>query len=354
VDTLKSSRRWLLSSSRNAALLLCAVAIPAQQSAPPADVVIRTTTSLVEVRVVAVDSAGHPVTDLRQQDFQIFDNSKPQPIKLFSPSRSEIAPPSAGATPSAPGEAGPTPPGSAVLLLDWLNTGYPDRLRVQENVLRLLKNFQPRQNLGIYVLSRHTHLLVDFTTDRDILAALVERIDLDAQPAAAESKVWTTEARVKETVRTVNLIAGRLLHLPGRKSLIWLTAGFPMLVPGRGRGAAPVALFFQDIEKNLAKLNAADVAVYSIDATGLRMMPNFLFDTTREISTRTGGTAFSDRNDLDEGIRLALEDAAASYTLGFHVPDHARGGLHAINVRVDRHGIKLRYRETYDPSVANR
>jgi VWFA-related protein len=336
-------------------LLLGVVAIWGQPPAKPTDVVIRTTTSLVEARVVATDSAGHTVADLRPEEFHIFDNGKPRPLKLFSPSGSISGPPSANSTP-APGQAEPAPPGYAVVLLDWLNTGYDDRLRVQEKVLRLLKNYEPHQKLGIYVLSQHSHLLIDFTSDRDILAALVERMDLDS--VATEFKIWTLELRVKETVRTVNLLADHLLHVAGRKSLIWLTSGFPMLIqgPGRGRGAGPAALFFQDVEKSLAKLNAADIAIYSIDAAGFRILPDksFGFDTTREISRRTGGTAFSDRNDLDEGVRLALEDAASSYTLGFHAPDDARPGLHAIDVRVDRREVKLRYRETYDPRVAGR
>ena len=66
-----------------------------------------------------------------------------------------------------------------------------------------------------------------------------------------------------------------------------------------------------------------------------------------ELASRTGGNGFFDRNDLDEGMRLALEDLRVSYTLGFHVPDGATAGLHEITVRVSRPGIKLRYRESY-------
>lgn len=336
-------------------LLLYAAAIGGQQPVLPGDVVIRTTTTLVEVRVAAVDSAGHPMAGLRRENFQIFDNSKPQPLTLFAPSRSGSAPISAGSTATnAPSEVAPTPPGYAMLLIDWINTGYGERLRVQENVLRLLKNYEPRQKLGIYVLSRHSHLLHNFTADREILATLVERMDMDSGPAAAESRIWTSEDFVKETIRVLNLVGVEMLHVPGRKSLIWLTDGFSMMVSGRGlRGnTGPSALFFQDVEKSLAKLNSADVAVYSIDASGIRMTPNIAFDNLREVSLRTGGTSFHDRNDLDEGMRLALEDAAASYTLGFHAPDDARRGLHVISVHVNVPGVKLRYRETYDPGVA--
>jgi hypothetical protein len=67
-----------------------------------------------------------------------------------------------------------------------------------------------------------------------------------------------------------------------------------------------------------------------------------------ELAVRTGGTEFSGRNDLDEGMRLALEDMRIGYTLGFNVPEGAAPGLHEIRVRVNRPGVKLRYRESYE------
>ena len=39
---------------------------------------------LVVVRVVARDSQGHAIGNLQQQDFQVFDNGKPQTITQFS------------------------------------------------------------------------------------------------------------------------------------------------------------------------------------------------------------------------------------------------------------------------------
>jgi hypothetical protein len=67
----------------------------------------------------------------------------------------------------------------------------------------------------------------------------------------------------------------------------------------------------------------------------------------QELALRTGGTAFFARNDVDEGIRLALEDALNGYTLGFHVAEGAAQGLHALKVTVKRPGVRLRYRESY-------
>ena len=56
---------------------------------------------------------------------------------------------------------------------------------------------------------------------------------------------------------------------------------------------------------------------------------------------------FHQRNDLDEGMRLALEDMKISYTLGFTIPMDAAPGNHEIRVRTTRPGVTLRYRESY-------
>jgi len=50
---------------------------------------------LVQVRVIAQDKDGNPVTDLRQEEFQLLDNGLAQDIRLFlnESERSSIAAP---------------------------------------------------------------------------------------------------------------------------------------------------------------------------------------------------------------------------------------------------------------------
>jgi hypothetical protein len=62
-------------------LAIAALALRASQGRP--DTVIRTTSRLVEVRVMA-DSKGNPVTDLRKKELQLQDNRKPQAIFSFT------------------------------------------------------------------------------------------------------------------------------------------------------------------------------------------------------------------------------------------------------------------------------
>ena len=66
------------------AVLLASFSLASAQDAAPADpgLVIRSTTSLVQVRVVAEDAGGKPVTGLQRDDFQVQDDRKPQLITL--------------------------------------------------------------------------------------------------------------------------------------------------------------------------------------------------------------------------------------------------------------------------------
>jgi VWFA-related protein len=327
---------------------------------PQDSLVIRTTTSLVEVRVVAETSHGKPVADLAESDFRILDNGQPQPIRLFAAYRGAATPANAGTGPRTR-DSTPTPSDYALILLDWLNCGYRNRIRVKEQVLQLLKEYQPRQRLAIFVLSRdNPRLLADFTYDRDLLAVLVDRLSLDPEDMAGpvhgegpgrggrgldgmaglahEEFIFRATNQLVDTARTFQRLADHLLRVPGRKSLLWVSSGMLMTID---------RLYYAPlIEPTLARLNKADAAIYAIEANGFTPSPS---DSLLEFARRTGGVAYYQNDDLAKSMRQALEDTSVSYTLGFHMPEDAKPGAHEIRIEVDRPKIKLRYRESYDP-----
>jgi VWFA-related protein len=335
--------------------------------------VIRTTTRLVEVRVTAEDAKGS-VTDLRREEFQLQDDRKTQPIVTFAFEGAAGTPAAANAGPAGPTRAQGRDD-YAVILLDWLNPRYADRIAVRDAVNKLLKNFQPRQRVALYLLStgRTLRMLHAFTSDpAEVLERLAETEDEPEDPFDP-AKPWTFDARMKtwvtlsvedrlasfhakilSTIDALQKISASLQRLPGRKSLIWATNGFPIMVderavPGLRQGGSS---YLKQVESLIDSLNRANTAVYTLDARGLRaeavaLQPYGDIGTLQELSSRTGGTTFSDRNDLAEGMKLALEDSKNSYALGFSVPEKARPGLHAINLSTTRPHVKLRYRKGY-------
>jgi len=336
------------------------------------DTVIRTTTRLVQVRVVAEDSQGRPVASLRREDFQLEDNRRPQPISLFAAEGSAQPPAATDSPASQTVENAAARNDYAMILLDWLNPRYADRLSVLDHVRKLLQRFQPRQMVALYLMGHESYLLHDFTADpAELLQALANldpglfepdraptsRFDgryTEDRAAAMQSKVeeqlFDFNIKVLDTLETLGKVADGLARIPGRKSLIWVTNGFPIVLDSRAvPGAKPaVIVYSQDTEKAIGKFNRADVAIYTVDARGFPAAPSYGdVGTMQEFSARTGGATFYQRNDLDEGMRLALEDTRISYTLGFAVPVDAAPGQHEIRVRTSRPGVTLRYRESY-------
>src|SRR5437868_4439303 len=55
-----------------------------QVSPSPTTPILRVTTRLVLVDVVVTDNSGRPVTDLKQNDFDVRENGKPQKIVAFT------------------------------------------------------------------------------------------------------------------------------------------------------------------------------------------------------------------------------------------------------------------------------
>ncbi len=69
---------------------------------------LRTTTRLVDVALIAYDKKGHPVTDLKPEDLEVYDNGRKQEIRFFNSAGTEA--PAAATTPTV--DEAPAQPGT--------------------------------------------------------------------------------------------------------------------------------------------------------------------------------------------------------------------------------------------------
>src|SRR5271170_7379392 len=104
-------------------LFAVAVSMLAQNNASDSPV-IRVTTRMVEVNVIVRDHNG-PVSDLRKEDFTVFDKGKAQKIAFFSANSSTHAPASTSA-PAAAQVGSATAASPAVPLPANVFTNRPD------------------------------------------------------------------------------------------------------------------------------------------------------------------------------------------------------------------------------------
>jgi VWFA-related protein len=317
---------------------------PASPDAPanvPADApptVFQSSTQLLQIRVIAEDKDGKPVTDLRREDFQLRDNGSPQDLRLFlnESERTSLAPqPLPPSTFTNRDKSRPDGhSGYSVIVLDTLltlladeNQGGSGAIWAIQKAVKALHSLPPGENVAIYATGYKLWVVREFTQDR-------ESLELKLRKWKPAMDVLPAELKVEVLHQEIEQIASHVAAIPGRKNLIWIAYQFPI--------APPV----------LQRLKAADVAVYPVDAhgsvIGLKTDKAFAAMPLRALAAATGGVAYFDRDDLDVAIREAIDDGRSNYTLGFYPPgDDSVSRVHQIAVRVTRPGVTLRYRNTY-------
>ncbi len=200
-----------------------------------------------------------------------------------------------------------------------------------------------------------------------------------------ERVAFQTDLRLTYTLNALNTIARSLAGYPGRKNLIWISEAFPLTIDPNleltGDTFAGTRNYGQQIAEAADSLIDAQIAMYPIDARGL--VPSSLFDasnsgrdkfgrsmsrpgrmatamsaesaqlqavhgTMQEMADRTGGRAFYNTNGIDGAIRKSIEDGSTYYTLAYYPEDkNWNGKFRKIHVKVNRSGVKLRYRLGY-------
>lgn len=299
------------------------LALPALLSAQTGGqpLTLRTETRAVQINVVALDKAGDPIRDLHASDFSIFDNDRPRPVQFF-----EFAGGAATATPREPG--------STAIVLDALNTGFADQSYLRDQALKAIERMPLDESVAVLALTPALKMQF-FTRDRRLLRAAIENFQPMMPP-------YGLKRRVQVTLAALKTLADRMSKFSGRKSIVWITAGF---LPMRSYNAA--------IDATLRKINAADVAVYPVDARGLTLGNGNIFDSMNRIAETTGGRAYYNGNDVAHSIEDAAADSKTAYVIGFYLSDGDRDQrFHTLKVEVDRSGASLRYRRGYSPSVS--
>lgn len=173
------------------------------------------------LHVVAVDKAGQPVADLNAKDLRLADNGKTQPILSLQLSD---------------GRARAAEPHTTIILFDLLNNNYLDRTYVAGTILRSLEQAEDPDNTYLYILTHEAtiypvHALSPGTpvTDHDWTLHAKDLID-DAINHVFGIRPMDErfEAnRVVQSFQILSQMASALAKVPGRKSVVWSTRGFP-------------------------------------------------------------------------------------------------------------------------------
>lgn len=316
-----------------ATVFVAAVSTESQQPPPPSQqasqgqpakensisgsaTVLKATTRLVVVDVVATNGKGEPIRDLERPDFTILENGEEQQIRVFSfqePKAASSAAPWNPFVANLPENVFSNAPkyqaNSAlnVVLLDALNTTLPNQAYVRSQMIKFLEKLPKGRPVAVYSLGTKLTLLQDFSSDPEVLADIIKKLqnkssplldnpaggeDAEILPAGAvdsgmvsaemlqsimqfeqERVAFQTDIRVNYTLSALNKIARSLAGYPGRKNLVWVSEAFPLSIDPNmeltGDIFAGTRNYGPQIAATADALMDAQVAVYPVDAAAL-------------------------------------------------------------------------------------
>jgi VWFA-related protein len=206
---------------------------PASPSLPqPSGFTLRVASRLVDVGVVAYDKKGHPVKDLKSEDFEIYDNGRKQELRYFS----QAAAPAPAALPDQPVASSGQPTtfsnrGSSsgdakapaekqessvtILLLDGSNLAFSDLTYARGQALQFLRSLPANERVGIYAMKRAGfQVLAEETADHALLEEKLSRWMPSAQDLA---NAQGEEQRNRQQIEVVHSIED-LLNVNGNTS----------------------------------------------------------------------------------------------------------------------------------------
>jgi VWFA-related protein len=345
----------MMRCSAVAVVLSLAVAAPGQgQPARRADPSTSKPTfgahvEVVEVDAVVTDKQGRHVSDLTAEDFEIREHGRPQAITHFqyivldsSEEKAHPAPPAA----QAPATAFLRPlrredtRRSMVFVVDDLSLSFVSFHYVRRMLTKVVdEQMRPGDLVAIVRTSSGMGVLQQFTNDKRLLHAAIDKIRFGFMRRGSLGALYS--------------VVRGLRDLPGRKSVVLVSEGFP----SKDDWGDPYQA--DTFVRGLVDLaNQSSVVVYALDPGGLRPLATTaaLDDTHRgmaALADGTGGLLVADTNDLVVAASQILDDQKGYYLMGY-TPDQsnarARGGrpvYHNPKVVVKRPGLSMRSRRSF-------
>lgn len=382
----------------------------------------RTETILIQVPVVVTDKKGDHLRGLTKEDFVISENNKEQKISTFE---ELVATNTKITTPVLPSNsysnvaiAGKEPRAVTVIAIDEVNTPYLDQAIGRHELIKYLaNNIDTSQVLALMIMTSHGVKVVQgLTGDPEQLAQVLKKVSgempqnqgtsIDNQANAAQGTIpvipdigptatvavslaavqafqdyadtlagqFQQARAIEMTLNSFLGIAWSLSGVPGRKSVLWLTSGFPFVISAPDVVPGSLGPLY---ERMMKALTDGQISVYPVDVRGITtrwgegeakptsasfpsgsssvgLMNNRswllanTYQSLDEIADMTGGKAFYNTNDLAGSFKRSADDSSSYYLIGYYLDTKDnRAGWRTLKVGVRGKDVEVRARKGF-------
>jgi VWFA-related protein len=338
------------------ALMGCATLLPAQQTEPTAT----TKSKPLLLDVVVTDKSGKPVAGLQEGDFTVLDDRQPAKILSFKAHSMEGLAPSAVDASTA-----------VILVLDEVNASYPEVIGARQWMEKFL-----RQNDG----QLQHPVVLGILTDDGLQLQSQAAVDGNAMADALEKKGQTYRTvdrgtmfgesiRLQISQDALGTLIDRERTQPGRKMVIWVGPGWPLLSGGSiSLTPEEERRIFQSAVRFSTGLREARITLYSIDtmgpAAGGTMRTSYYENFTKGLAkpdgamlanlslqvfdVQTGGVAIFGGESIEGSLNHCVRDLNAFYTISIEGASSGEGDVyHKLEVQMKPAGLKARTRTGY-------
>jgi VWFA-related protein len=319
--------------------------------------VVRIDTTLVTVPVSVLDRQGRFVSNLRREDFSVFENDIEQPIAFFEPAEK---------------------PFTVALLLDTSASTHFHLWEIKEAAINFAKQLRPQDRVLVVSFNDQVLLLTEVTNDLKVVSSVIEQ---NATPGSSTRLYDAVDLVIKE----------RLNKIKGRKAIVLFTDG------------VDTSSYLATYQSTLREAEELDALIYPIQydtndyrqamqgggtITIVTTRSNWPFPGTtssqttqsvplnggiplpgttkadydradqylRELAEKTGGRL----NQADDPAQLAqafsriAEELRRQYSLGYYPQTSAdqSGERRQIKVRVHQPNLAVKARDSYVRSTA--
>jgi VWFA-related protein len=283
----------------------------------------------VRLDVTVLGADGAPVAGLAGQGFKLRD---------FAQKDNKASVPITSFKAVAVGQS----PVDVIVLIDAVNIPFSSVSYVRAQVAKFLRTDEGKlaQPTTIAVLSdKGLELLEDFTKDGNGLASDLEKTEIGLRTIGRGGGFWGAKEQLQISMKAIQDLGDYGARLPGRKAVLWISPGWPLL---SGPEVELNAMLQKEVFDNIVSLSTdlrqGRVTIYNINPLGAaenlgraEYYTAFLKGVSKPsqaqlgdlglqvLAVQSGGLALVGSTDVAGMLKRCVGETAAWYEIGFEM-----------------------------------